>query len=85
MISEKMFSEIGKIALDIAREFDGVSSGELFTKLLESLRETFYLHARTGDLVLMVTLEDQAHYILIPQGHWTWSERAMPEPSSLVS
>jgi hypothetical protein len=57
---------------------------ELFTNLLKSLRERFYLHSETDDLVLVVNLRDQTHYILIPGGSWTWSAEAMPEPSSMV-
>ena len=84
MISEHMFSEIGKIAVQLAREEKSFPAPELFTRLLGKLSERFYLHEQSEDIVLLVELGGQAHCILIPPGFWQWSEEARPEPAGMT-
>jgi hypothetical protein len=83
MIGEKTFMEIGRIAGELAKEDSSFPTTNLFTRLLGDLNERFYLHDESEDLVLQVELGEHAHYILIPPGFWTWSEKARPEPAGM--
>lgn len=84
LLSERMFNEIGVIAGEIAKKTDSFPTPELFTALLGNLNERFYLHSDSDELVLMIELGEQIHYVLIPEGFWTWSEEVRPEPAGMI-